>query len=592
MLGLWAILWALGTQSLLLGEFIIAGLALDTLRHHAAPDTAPAPQWPFGFDPPAQWPLWQTVGLAAAIVLAFTVIRAVGGYGSRVSSERFIQAIVVDLRSRLYRKIHRLGFRYFDANESGGLINRVTGDAQSVRLFVEGVAVRLVIAGLAAALFIGWMLTTHIWLTLAVLAVVPVQVWVMRRYTLALKSRHKQLREAMDRLIQFLAESIIAAKVVRGFGQEPAMIRRFQERVDAAQHEHLRLARANADYSPAFTAAGFLQLAILVGYGGVLVARGPAEGGIGLGALWVFLNVLRRLSGQVESIVQTMSTLPDALTGASRVFELLDAPETIASPDGGGWNGPVRGRITFENVWFSYRGDGEPFVLRDLSFEIDEGETVAVVGLTGAGKSTLMKLIARCYDPDRGRILIDGVDLREWNLHALRRGIGIVFQEPFLFSNTVSNNIAFGQPEADLESIRRAAESAAASDFIDALPDRFDTRVGERGLTLSGGERQRLCLARALLIHPQILLLDDAMAAVDARTETAILDALNLSDARRTTLLVTHRLSTLAEADRIIVLENGAVTEIGRHDELMRTNAHYRETARLQLQAVEEASTP
>lgn len=575
--------WALIVQLFLLSGVIFSGLAVDVVRH-AVDGASPtmAPRWPLGLAPPSEWTILQQIALAASLVLLFTILRAIAHYFGRVTDEALVQAIIVDLRVRLYDKLQHMSFGYFDHQDSGTLINRVTTDTQSVRMFIQGVLIRLAVTLAALFLFLGYMIHQHWRLTLAVMAVLPAQVIVMWVYARQIRPRFRALRLSMDRLVQALQEAITGVRVIKGFGQELQMIQRFDGHVDAARDRRMAIVRSMSAYVPAVPATAFLQLAILLAYGGYLLGIPLDQGGLGLGSLWVFLSLLRQLATQIDRIVQSASSIPEALTGAERVFELLDAPVGIASGVGAVRPAGVQGRIRFENVSFAYQ-DG-PCVLQDISLEIAAGERVAIVGPAGSGKTTLLSLLPRFYDPTAGRIFVDDVDIREWDLEALRRNIGVVFQEPFLFSNTIAANVAFGRPEAGEALVRQAVDDAAATEFVLGSHHGLDTIIGERGLTLSGGERQRLSLARALLTSPPILLLDDATSAVDPRTEVKIQTALDRIMQGSTTLIIAHRLSTLRQADRIVVIERGRVTAVGTHEQLLESNAHYRESARIQLE--------
>jgi ATP-binding cassette subfamily B protein len=326
-----------------------------------------------------------------------------------------------------------------------------------------------------------------------------------------------------------------------------------------------------------------VNLAILLGYGGYLVIGGELRLGEGL---FVFANLLQEFANQIGQITNITNSIQASLTGAERVFEVLDAPAEVVSPQH-----PVRprtrsGGLALERVSFGYLPERP--VLEQIDFAVRPGQCVAIVGATGAGKSTLLELIPRFYDPTAGRVVVDGVDVRQMELADLRRRIGMVFQQSFLFSNTVAANIAFGNPQASPAAIRRAARLAAADDFISALPDGYDTLVGEFGSNLSGGQRQRLALARALLLDPTILLLDDPTSAVDPETEHEILSAISEAMDGRTTFVVAHRLSTLARADWVVVLEQGRIVEMGRHAELLAGNGHYGRAARVQLAMSED----
>jgi ATP-binding cassette subfamily B protein len=317
---------------------------------------------------------------------------------------------------------------------------------------------------------------------------------------------------------------------------------------------------------------------VLLGYGGWLVMNGRLPLGTGL---VVFAGLLEQFSGQVNNIATIVNSVQQSLIGARRVFEILDAPIEVKSAPDAIRRAKFAGRVQFDRVTFAY--DGAAAVVREIDLDVRPGQCVAILGATGAGKSVLMSLIPRFFDPTAGRVLLDGLDARTLHLDDLRRNIGLVFQESFLFSNTVAANIAFGHPEATRAQIEHAARIAAAHDFITALPQGYDTLLGESGNTLSGGQRQRLAIARAVLLEPAILLLDDPTAAIDSETEHEIFEALDRAIAGRTTFIVAHRLSTLRRADFILVLEAGRIVQRGTHDQLMREPGPYLRVADLQL---------
>ena len=577
-----------------LGGLAGQGLAIDVVRAAMDPG-APAPHWPMGLAPPAQWSMLAQVGAVAGFVLAASVIGGFGRYWTRVADERFVQACVTDLRQRLYDKLQRLPFRFFDKIDTGQIINRVTGDSQQVRQFIQGVLIRAGIAAITLLIFLVYMLRVHPWLTLACLVFYPLQVMVMARYSRRTKPKFIEQSRLVDAVVKSIQEAIAGVRVIRVFGRERTMAERFAKVSEVARDQRLQIARDQADHMPFPQASNFVSQAVLLGLGGWLVVRGPAEGGIALGMLWIFRGLLDRLAGQAEAIVSIIAEAPEALAGAERVFKLLDHPDEITTKPGAalptledGTRG-IAGEVEFRNVTFGYVP--EKPVLHGVSFKVRAGETVALVGPTGAGKSTLLSLIPRFYDPQAGQILIDGVDVRELPVEDLRRSIGIVFQEPFLFSNTVRANVAFARPTADEDEVAGFSEAASARAFVEEMPERFETIIGERGVSLSGGQRQRLTIARALLARPSILVLDDATGSVDALTEGDIQRAMDEHMSGRTTFVVAHRLSTLRRADRIIVLDRGRIVDIGTHEQLMTRPGHYRAAALIQL-AIEDTGDP
>ncbi|MEJ1972768.1 MAG: ABC transporter ATP-binding protein [Lacunisphaera sp.] len=379
-------------------------------------------------------------------------------------------------------------------------------------------------------------------------------------------------------MVQILAESISGAQVTKAFGREAESRAKFDAANQACFDQQAGIFWQVSLFSPAVGFLTRINMMVLLGYGGWLVMHDRLPLGAGL---VVFAGLLEQFSGQVNNVATIVNSVQQSLIGARRVFEILDAPVEVKNAPDAIRRPKLTGAVRFEHVSFAY--DGAEAVVRDISLTVQPGQCVAILGATGAGKSVLMSLVPRFFDPTAGRLLIDEHDVRTLDLDDLRRNIGIVFQESFLFSNTVAANISFGHPDATRAQIEKAAKIAAAHDFILALPQGYDTLLGEGAQTLSGGQRQRLAIARAVLLEPAIMLLDDPTAAIDSETEHEIFAALDRAIAGRTTFIVAHRLSTLRRADFIIVLEDGRIVQRGTHEELMKVPGPYLRVADLQL---------
>jgi ATP-binding cassette subfamily B protein len=519
------------------------------------------------------------LAILGGLILALSLCRAFLNYVYAVLVNILVQQkLVVDLRAEIYDKLQRLSFRFFDANTTGSIITRVTGDVQSVRMFVDQVLIQSVIMVISLTVYAIYMASLSPGLTLACLATTPVLLILAALFSRRIQPEYAENRRLVERMVQYLAESIQGVAVVKGFGREDENRERFEAGNTAILTQQYNIFWLVSLFSPT---AGFLtriNTIVLLGYGGTLVARGSLPLGAGL---VVFAGLLDQFAGQVNNVAAIVNSVQQSLIGAKRVFEILDAPVDVRSPPDALRRDRLEGAVRFEGVSFEY-GRLDP-VLRDINLEVKPGECVAILGATGSGKSVLMSLIPRFYDVSKGRLLIDGIDVRRLQLDDLRRNIGTVFQESFLFSNTVAANIAFGHPGATQAQIERAARVAAAHDFIMGLPKGYETVLGESGNSLSGGQRQRLAIARAVLLEPAILLLDDPTAAIDSETEHEIFEALDRAIAGRTTFIVAHRLSTLRRADAIIVLENGRIVQRGTHADLIKVPGPYLHVANLQL---------
>lgn len=564
----------------------LTGLGIDYIRYvmgrdHPTPGNPemPFPHAKFGLQLPETWQPAQVILLIAGCILAFAVIRAFLNYVYTVSINRLVQQrLVVDLRSEIYDKLQRLSFRFFDANTTGSIITRVTGDVQSVRMFVDQVLIQSLIMVISLTVYVIYMASLHPGLTLACLATTPL-LWIMSMvFSRKIQPAYAQNRTLVEKMVQNFAESIQGIQVTKGFGREKEDRAKFEASNQAVLKQQHSIFWKVSLFSPAVGFLTRINMIILLGYGGWLVLNDQLPLGTGL---IVFAGLLEQFSGQVNQVANVVNSVQQSLIGARRVFEILDAPVDVKDRPDGISRPRLQGSVTFENVSFAYNGI-EP-VLRNVDLEVKPGQCVAILGATGAGKSVLMSLIPRFWDPSDGRVLLDDIDARDLRLDDLRRNIGLVFQESFLFSNTVASNIAFGHPGATQEQIEKAARIAAAHDFIMQLPKGYETILGESGKSLSGGQRQRLAIARAVLLEPPILLLDDPTAAIDSETEHEIFEALDRAIAGRTTFIVAHRLSTLRRADFIIVMEDGRIVQKGRHEELMRVPGPYLRVANLQL---------
>lgn len=512
-----------------------------------------------------------TLALEIGAILGVGVAKALFMVGRRLISGRQALAVEYDIRDGLYAHLLRLSFRFYDRHQTGQLMSRATVDLQTVRFFLGYGLIFffqhvVTIVAVTAVLFaIEWRLA------LIALAIAPLLVAVAYRYSVV---SHPVLRDVQQRLADVATvaeESIVGVHVVKSFAQEERRQARFEQSANDVFRETVRANRQRAVYVP------LLSFLPMLAQGAVLITAGHmvVSGSLSLGAFFQFNLLLNMLVAPLRMLGMWIGQAQRATASGERIFEILDEPEGIADRPHAADLGPGPGAVRFEGVSFAY----EPgrAVLEEIELEIPAGKTVALIGHTGSGKTTLSSLVPRFYDASAGRVRVDGVDVRDLTRRSLRREIGVISQDPFLFSATVRENIAFGVREATQDAVVAAARAAQAHEFVERLPKGYDTVIGERGITLSGGQRQRIAIARALVIDPRVLILDDATASVDATTEAQIRTGLREAMRGRTTLIIAHRLSTIALADEIVVLDRGRIVARGTQAELLETSPVFRE---------------
>jgi ABC-type multidrug transport system fused ATPase/permease subunit len=511
--------------------------------------------------------------LLAAGILGLSVVRLGLSVMRRLVAGRVSLGVEYDLRNLVYAHLQTLELGFFATTQTGQLMSRATVDLQSVRFFLGYGLVFILQSALTILLAAGAMLALQPGLGALALTPVPFVVLVAARYGRRSRPSLQEVQQRIAELTADVEENVSGVRVVKAFAAEPRQLDRFRGSVTRVFDQSMHATRLRAFYNPFIGFLPNLGLAVILLVGG----RQVINGSLTLGDFTAFYAYLLMLIAPMRQLGIALSLAQRASASGARLFQILDREPRLVAPEGAPPLPAGSGRVELRDVTFSYP-EASPS-LRDVSLLVEGGTTVALVGATGSGKSTLVRLIARLYDPTSGTVLVDGADVREVDLVSLRRSIAVVDDDPFLFSATVHDNIAYGRPDATRAEVVRAAERAQAAGFIDELPDGYDTRVGERGLTLSGGQRQRLAIARALVADPRILVLDDATSSVDASTEQEIKQALREVMAGRTTFVIAHRLSTIALADDIVVLEDGQIAARGTHAELLERSELYHEIA-------------
>ncbi len=498
--------------------------------------------------------------------------------GLRIYLLRYLSShIVFDIRQEAFEKAQYLTVSYYDKRSTGSIMSRINGDTRQLQNFIiqatqEMLVQILTLIGIGIIMF-----SMHWQLAILTLLPVPIIIFISKAFADKVHPIYHRVWRRRSRMNAVLSDSIPGIRVIKAFTGEDRAVAQYIQRGEDLLDEQLRVARMNSKFNPAIGFLVALGGLLVWGLGGYWVITQPDR--LTLGTLVAFIGYMSQFYGPVAFLARMNDSVQQAATSAERVFEIIDAvPESKV--DDGIVLDNVDGELEFQHVTFYYEKGKN--VLEDINLKIKSGETIGLVGSTGSGKSTIANLLMRYYEPTEGKILLDGVDLKDINIQSLRRHTGIVLQDPFLFRDTIANNIAYGNPDVSIEQIIEAAKVANAHDFISKLPDGYDTHLGERGIGLSGGERQRISIARAIIRDPNILILDEATSAVDTQTEKLIQEAIDRLVQNRTTIIIAHRLSTLRKADKIVVLEDGRIAEVGTHNELMKKRGKFYKMIQMQ----------
>jgi ATP-binding cassette, subfamily B, multidrug efflux pump len=525
-----------------------------------------------------------TAGIAIVI---FSALRGLFAFLQTYWAEKNSQSVAFDLRNDLYAKIQTLSFSYHDRNNTGQLMIRATDDVEKVRLFIGQGLLQLVSAVLLLSGTLIILFSTNARLALVTLWILPVALGLFVIFGIISRPLFTKVQQKLSALNTTLQENLAGIRVVKAFTREKSEQVKFHRQADDLMNQQLTIARMFSFLFPLTFLIANLGQATTLYAGGLQIVHGTLT----LGEWQEFSLYLIYLFFPVAQFGFIITQYGQASASAERIFEILDAKNDVTDQPGALALPSLQGEVKFENVSFRYFGSGEP-VLKNVSFEVQPGQTVALLGATGSGKTTIINLLPRFYDPTEGRITIDGFDLRQVTLDSLRSQIGIVLQETTLFVGTIRENIAFGKPEASLDEVVAAAKAAAAHDFIMSFSDGYDTTVGERGTTLSGGQKQRIAIARALLLDPHILILDDSTSSVDLSTEAQIQAALDKLMRGRTSFVIAQRISTVMNADLILVLDKGTIVASGKHAELLDESPIYAEIYNSQLVEDSVSRTP
>ncbi|HKQ05788.1 MAG TPA: ABC transporter ATP-binding protein [Blastocatellia bacterium] len=514
---------------------------------------------------------------AIAAVITIALVGAVSSYAEKYLTTSVGQWVMHDLRTTLYHHIQRLSLAYHDQKKTGDLISRVTSDIGAVQDFISSALLGMIVNVLTLVGMLGVMFYVNWHFTLIALSVAPLLFLVVYSFTRRIKRAAREVRKKEGEVVSVVQESLASIRVIQAFAREDFEVKRFEQESLESVETALRARAMKARLTPiveVITAAG---TCLVLWYGARLVLAGEMSAG----SLLVFFLYLGKMYKPMRDLSKMTDTLSKTAVGFERIKEVLETERDVKNLAGARRAPPFKGRIEFNHVFFGY--SEEQLILRDLSLQIEPGQVAALVGPTGAGKSTVVSLVARFYDPLAGQVRIDGRDVRGYKLKSLRQQISFVLQENLLFRAPIWQNIAYGKPQAKREEIVRAAHLANADEFINRLPEGYNTMVGERGVTLSGGQRQRLAIARAIIRHSPILILDEPTSGLDAASEELVFEALNRLMENKTCIVIAHRLATIRRADVIFVIDGGRVVERGKHDELMARGGLYAQLYEIQF---------
>ena len=525
----------------------------------------------------------ETLILAASMVVGFAVARGVSAFAQTYISESLGQRVAYDLRNQIYDTVQRLSYAYHDKVQTGQIMSRATQDVEAIRMFMSMASLRLLMIIVMIIGGVGGMFWFHWQLALVSCVSLPVIAWRSWAVHRVMRPLWVEIQQSEARMTEVADEGLGGIRVVKAFSREPVEARKFAAAATEQRDLQLRQATMMARHAPLLQGLSGIQVAATLGIGAWYITQGS----LAAGELGYFLIALQILQMPVRMLGFMITSFSRAIAAGGRVFEVLDSRSAVQERPGAVPVENAQGHVRFRDVSFGY--DNVSAVLRDIDIDAPPGKVIALLGPTGSGKSTIVNLLPRFYDVTEGAITIDGVDIRNYRLESLRASIGSVQQDVFLFVGTIRDNIAYGRPEATQEEIETAAKAARIHDFIMSLPEGYNEWVGERGVTLSGGQRQRVAIARTLLLDPRVLVFDDSTASVDTQTEFLIQQALATLMEGRTTFVIAQRLRTVMRADEILVLEDGAIVQRGKHEELLEQDGLYRSIYDLELRDQEEA---